>query len=59
MGLLIAVYTAFTLLAMLAMVIAGYYGVRLLNTEGLEKYMHALGGLTIFVCGAGMVFLNW
>lgn len=59
MGLLIAVYSAFTLLAMTVMVIAGYYGVRLLHTQGLEKYMHALGGLAIFICGAGMVFLNW
>jgi sulfite exporter TauE/SafE len=59
MGLLIAVYTAFTLLAMLAMVIAGYYGTRLYKTDGVERYMHALGGLTIFTCGVGMVFLNW
>jgi hypothetical protein len=30
-----------------------------LKTEKLERYMHALGGLTIFVCGAGMLFLGW
>ena len=29
------------------------------KTEKLERYVHALGGLTIFICGAGMLFLGW
>ena len=59
MILLIVVYTLFTLLTMLLMVVLGFYGLSFLKTEKLEKYMHALGGGAILVCGVGMVFLNW
>jgi sulfite exporter TauE/SafE len=59
MMILIVVYTVFTLAAMLVMVLAGYYGFSFLKTEKLERYVHALGGLTIFICGAGMVFMGW
>lgn len=59
MILLITVYTLFTLLTMLLMVVAGFYGLSFLKTEKLEKYMHALGGGAILLCGVGMVFLNW
>ena len=56
---LIGVYTFFTLLTMIVMVVLGYYGVAIIRTEKLERYMHALGGLTIFICGAGMLFMGW
>lgn len=59
MLLLISVYTFFTLATMIVMVIMGYYGFSFLKTDKLEKYVHALGGITIFICGAGMVFLGW
>ncbi|MBI3883366.1 MAG: hypothetical protein HY305_03900 [Sphingobacteriales bacterium] len=59
MLLLIGVYTFFTLLTMLAMVLLGYYGIAFVKTDKLERYMHALGGLTIFICGVGMVFMGW
>lgn len=59
MLLLIMVYTLVTLAAMLLMVISGYYGLSFLKTEKLEKYVHALGGVTILFCGAGMVVLGW
>jgi hypothetical protein len=59
MLLLITVYTFFTLTTMLVMVTLGYYGVSFLKTEKLERYVHALGGLTLFICGAGMVFMGW
>lgn len=57
--LLVAVYTVFTLLTMVAMVGLGYYGLSLAKTNVLERYMHALGGATIFICGLGMVFMGW
>jgi threonine/homoserine/homoserine lactone efflux protein len=57
--LLIAVYTIFTLATMVFMVVAAYYGLSFLKTEKLERYIHALGGLTLFICGAGMVFMGW
>jgi sulfite exporter TauE/SafE len=59
MLLLILVYTLVTLATMVAMVVLGYYGIAFFKTEKLEKFMYALGGLTIFICGAGMVFMGW
>lgn len=59
MAILIAVYTFFTLLTMILMVVLGYFGLALLKTEKLERFMHALGGLTLFICGAGMTFMDW
>jgi threonine/homoserine/homoserine lactone efflux protein len=59
MLLLILVYSVFTLLCMVVMVVLGYYGLSLFKTGKLERYMHALGGLAILICGIGMVFLNW
>jgi sulfite exporter TauE/SafE len=56
---LITVYTLITLLTMVTMVILGYWGIAFVKTEKLERYVHALGGLTIFICGAGMLFLGW
>lgn len=59
MMLLIIVYTSFTLITMITMVCLGYYSISFFKTEKLEKYMHALGGITVFICGAGMVFMGW
>jgi len=56
---LILVYTSFTLATMAGMVLAGFYGLHFLKTEKLERWVHALGGLTLFLCGAGMVFIGW
>jgi threonine/homoserine/homoserine lactone efflux protein len=59
MAILIIVYTFFTLLTMVVMVLLGHVGIGFLKTEKLERYVHAVGGFTICVCGAGMVFLGW
>jgi sulfite exporter TauE/SafE len=59
MMILIVVYTICTLVTMVLMVVLGYYGFSLLKTEKLEHYMHPLGGLTVFICGLGMVFMGW
>ena len=59
MMLLIIVYTICTLATMVLMVVLGYYGFSFLKTEKLEPYMHPLGGLTVFICGLGMVFMGW
>lgn len=59
MLLLIVVYTFFTLATMIGMVLAGYYGFGFLKTGRLERYVHALGGATLFLCGVGMVFMGW
>jgi hypothetical protein len=59
MAVLIIVYTVFTLATMVGMVLMGYHGLAFLKVEKLQKYMHAFGGVTICICGVGMVFLNW
>jgi sulfite exporter TauE/SafE len=56
---LIIAYTVFTLLTMVVMVLMGYYGLSFLKPQKAERYVHVLGGLTIFLCGATMVFLGW
>ena len=59
MLLLIVVYGFITLLTMSAMVLLGYYSSQKLATTKLERWMHALCGFTIFVCGIGMLWLGW
>ena len=56
---LILVYTFFTLVTMVFMVMAGYYGLAVMKAEKLHRYVHALGGLTLLICGTGMVFMGW
>ena len=57
--LLVSVFTVITLLTMVAMVLLGYYGITLAKNETLERYIHAIGGSTVLLCGIGMVFLGW
>jgi len=56
---LIIVYTICTLATMLGMVLLGYFGIAFASTQKLERYMHVLGGVTIFICGAGMIWMGW
>jgi hypothetical protein len=41
------------------MVMLGYYGYSFLKTDKLERYIHAIGGATVTICGIGMVFMGW
>ena len=59
MALLIGIYTMVTLLTMLTLVLLGYYGIAFVKMEKMERYVHALGGLTIFICGVGMLWMGW
>jgi hypothetical protein len=59
MLLLIVVYTAVTLGTMLLMVVLGYYGLALIKTAQAERYIHALGGFSLVICGIGMLFMGW
>jgi nickel/cobalt transporter (NicO) family protein len=43
---------------MIALVNAASFGFKLLPMNKLERYSHALAGVTFFVCGLGMVFLG-
>ncbi len=56
---LITVFALCTVLTMLTMVLLGIYGYSFYDTEKLERYVHAIGGLVITICGTGMLFLDW
>lgn len=56
---LITVFTISTVLTMLGMVLLGIYGYNMINTEKLERFVHAIGGAVVTICGAGMLFFGW
>ena len=58
-GVIITVFAISTVLTMLIMVLLGLYGFSFFKTNKLERYMHAMSGAVVTVCGAGMVFLGW
>ncbi len=59
MLMLVLSFTLFTLLTMTALVLLGYYGFSVLKTSRLERYVHVLGGISVLICGIGMVYLGW
>lgn len=58
-GIIVSVFSIFTVLTMLAMVLLGIYGFSLLRTNDFDRYMHAISGAVVAICGAGMVFFGW
>lgn len=58
-GLIITVFAISTVVTMLVMVLLGLYGFSFFKTNKLERYMHAISGSVVMICGAGMVFLGW
>lgn len=52
------VFGIFTILTMITMVLIGLWGIELLPLHRLEKHVHSLAGLTIFLCGAGILFVG-
>ena len=58
-GILVTVFTLCTILTMVMMVLIGCYGYSFFRTEKLERYVHAIGGAVVAICGMGMLFLGW
>jgi hypothetical protein len=52
------VFGVITIATMLAVVLASSFGLSLLPTGKLERYSHALAGLTIALCGSAIQFLG-
>lgn len=52
------VFGAATISTMLTLVLASYYGLSKLPLHPLERYSHALTGLTIFLCGGAIKLLG-
>ena len=59
MFLLIATFLFTTVSTMVLVVILIYYGFNFIKTEWLEKYITPISGLSIAICGVGMIFLGW
>ncbi len=57
--LLVVVFAVMTVLTMLTMVWIGIKGYAYLKTDKLERYVHAIGGAVVTICGIGMLFLGW
>jgi nickel/cobalt exporter len=53
-----AVFGAVTITTMLAAVMVSYYGLSRLSFPQVERYSHALAGLTILICGGSIKFLG-
>jgi len=53
-----AVFSFVTVATMITLVLLPLFGLKILPMRFLERYMHALAGLTILVCGLGIVFLG-
>ncbi|WEK21720.1 MAG: hypothetical protein P0Y49_11305 [Candidatus Pedobacter colombiensis] len=56
---LIGVFTISTILTMVGMVFLGIYGYSFFKADKLERFVHAIGGVVVTICGIGMVFLGW
>lgn len=52
------VFMFFTVTTMTVMVAAGYAGFRSFRLGLAERYMHAIAGLTLLLCGVGITFLG-
>lgn len=54
-----ATFSLFTIGTMSAMVYAGLRGLAFLPLRAFERYAHALAGLVVAICGAGVQFLGF
>lgn len=52
-------FSAATISTMLMVVMGSYFGISKLPVAGLERYSHALAGLTLLLCGGAITFLGF
>jgi threonine/homoserine/homoserine lactone efflux protein len=52
-------FSAVTISTMCAAVTAGYYGLKVLPTANIDRFMHAIAGATICLSGFAILFLEW
>lgn len=58
MNILTIIFSVITIATMIVLVTAASYGFKFLPIKKFERYSHVLAGVTIFVCGLGMLFLG-
>lgn len=54
----VLLFSAVTIATMCAAVTAGYYGLKILPTVNIDRYMHAIAGATICLSGFAILFLG-
>lgn len=52
------VFSFVTITTMVTLVLIAIFGIKLFPTKWLERYMHAIAGATILICGLGIEFLG-
>jgi nickel/cobalt transporter (NicO) family protein len=52
------VFSITTILTMIGMVLLPLFGLKMLPMKFLERYMHAVAGFTVFICGIGIEFMG-
>lgn len=58
MVLVILAFTFITLITMMAIVIISFFGIKQISFGKVEKYTPAIAGITIFLCGFAILFLD-
>ena len=53
-----AIFGIITIFTMLTVVMASYFGLKLVNFGRMERYSHACAGASIFLCGVAVQFLG-
>jgi len=54
----ISIFTLVTLVTMVGIILFSFFGLNLLPYKRLERYIHAIAGLTILLCGFAIQFLG-
>lgn len=57
-ALVAAIFGVITILTMSTIVMASYFGLKLVNFGRMERYSHAFAGASIFLCGVAVQFLG-
>ena len=56
---LIVAFTLSTVITMTAIVLLGCYGYSFVQTDKMERYVHAVSGSVVTLCAVGILFLGW
>lgn len=58
-GLIVLVFSISTVSTMVGMVLLGVFGYSFLKTDFIGRYLHAIGGAVLTICGLGMLAFSW
>jgi hypothetical protein len=58
MALVTMVFSAVTIFTMTTIVMLSYFGIRTFSAQKAGRYMHAIAGAALLICGLGIQFLG-